>query len=583
MDIKDKNLEVNKRLVAKAIGELYYEENISPVKIDDQYKLELASGKKYYFKAIEGIWTSLTVDRYSIKREDNSGVHDVQSAAQFFIDAKEELCLTDIVLSNFLEEMNNTIVRDIYLLDKTATTSADDLLQMEEVERESYLNGHPKALLNKGRIGWNQEESALYSPEQSKGFKLHWLAINKKNSTYKFSSTTNEEEVLKESFNDMEFSRLNNLLADLSINKDDYLIIPTHPWQWNNIIKTQFIHELSNKEIIHLGEFGDTYRPQTSIRTLSNISRQSKLDIKVPLTILNTSAIRGLPKKYIEIGVTISDYLEDLVSGDTLLVNSNLTIIKERAGASFISPFFSQVKDAPYRYHEYLGVTWRDSMEIYNDKSQNIISLMTGNLLFVDDQGKAFITSLIEKSNIDTSSWLRSYFKYVVIPLYHLQNKYGISLVSHGQNIILKTKNYIPCGVSIKDFGGDLRIADEHIEKYKTIKGIDNISTLPAAHLIHDLYTGHMVTLLRFISGILRDTQSFKEIDFYKILSEEIEKYNTNNKPTKEINLLREKFERVIINTVRFQIGYGDSSERPVPKLGTDLKNPIFLGLQARK
>ncbi|PIK14875.1 IucA/IucC family protein [Halobacteriovorax sp. JY17] len=582
MDISTLYLTANKNLVAKAIGELSYEENIQPME-NDTFVLPLDSGVKYEFKAIKSIWTSLTVNASSVIRVQNGNSEEVKSAAQFFIDAKKELLLTDIVLANFIEEMNNTLIRDIHLLKKRNGVRAATLLKMSEVERESYLNGHPKALLNKGRIGWNIKENQLYSPEESEGFKLHWLAVKRDESLYLFSETTSEDEILSESLDSKEMQRLLSFLEENNVSRRDYLIIPAHPWQWENIIQTQFLFEIANKSIIPLGIFGDTYRPQVSLRTLSNITRPSNIDIKVPLTILNTSAIRGLPSKYIKIGVTISDYLEEVVTSDPILKEANVAVIKERAGASFKSPFFSQIEEAPYRYHEYLGVTWRESIETLNNEEKEISSLMTGNLLFVDDDGNSLISALIEKSRVDTSYWLSLYFKNVVIPLYHLQNKYGFSLVSHGQNIILRTKNSLPYGVAIKDFGGDLRISDEHKSKYKDIPGIENLGNLPAAHLIHDLYTGHMVTLLRFVSGILRDSHKIEEIDFYSLLAKEVEEYNTNNPPPKEINLLREKFERVIINTVRFQIGYGDSSERPIPKLGTDLDNPIFLGYKSRQ
>ncbi|CBW25438.1 putative siderophore biosynthesis protein IucC [Halobacteriovorax marinus SJ] len=582
MDLREITILVNQKLVAKALGELYYEENISAAQNNELYKLELASGASYTFKARETIWTSLIVDPNSLLRTKEGNSEQITSAAQFYIDAQEELELSDIVLANFLEELNNTVVRDIHLFNKRKNILAKDLIGMTEIERESYLNGHPKALLNKGRIGWNQSDSSHYSPEESQGFKLHWLAIRRENLTYKLSDSISESELLDESFDSEEKSKLLQELKKKEISLDEYMIIPAHPWQWDNIIQTQFNLEIAQSEIIHLGARGDLYRPQVSLRTLSNISRKSQLDIKVPLTILNTSAIRGLPKKYIQIGVTISDFLQEYLSSDSLLENANFSIIKERAGASYVSSYFAQIKDAPYRYHEYIGITWRQSMESL-ESSPEEKTLMTGTMLFVDNNNKSLVAELIEKSGLDKEAWLSLYFNKVVIPLYHLQSSYGISLVSHGQNIVLKLKNHAPHGVAIKDFGGDLRISNEFKDKYKAVEGIENIGNLPAAHLIHDLYTGHMVTLMRFVSAILEDTENFPEIKFYELLSREVEKYNNEYHPSKEINLLREKFERVIINTVRFQIGYGDSSQRPLPKLGTDLMNPIFLGHKSRK
>jgi aerobactin synthase len=36
---------------------------------------------------------------------------------------------------------------------------------------------------------------------------------------------------------------------------------------------------------------------------------------------------------------------------------------------------------------------------------------------------------------------------------------------------------------------------------------------------------------------------------------------------------------RVLVNKVRFKIGYADSHERPVPMVGDELLNPIVLGM----
>lgn len=46
--------------------------------------------------------------------------------------------------------------------------------------------------------------------------------------------------------------------------------------------------------MVSLGEFGDQWLAQQSLRTLTNASRRGGLDIKLPLTIYNTSCYRGI-------------------------------------------------------------------------------------------------------------------------------------------------------------------------------------------------------------------------------------------------------------------------------------------------
>jgi aerobactin synthase len=49
----------------------------------------------------------------------------------------------------------------------------------------------------------------------------------------------------------------------------------------------------------------------------------------------------------------------------------------------------------------------------------------------------------------------------------------------------------------------------------------------------------------------------------------------------KIFDLFLPKIPRIAINRVRLAIGYGDTNERPVPALGTELNNPLYLAEMA--
>ncbi|MBE8214583.1 IucA/IucC family siderophore biosynthesis protein, partial [Leptospira borgpetersenii serovar Ballum] len=89
-----------------------------------------------------------------------------------------------------------------------------------------------------------------------------------------------------------------------------WLPVPLHPWQWQQKIALHFLPQLARGEIIDLGVFGDEYIAQQSLRTLTNVSRRSAFDIKLPLTIYNTSCYRGIPGKYIAAGPLASRWLQ---------------------------------------------------------------------------------------------------------------------------------------------------------------------------------------------------------------------------------------------------------------------------------
>lgn len=570
----------NRELIAKALGELYYEEVLAAIEVrSGEYELKLQSGVSYQFKAQKNIWTALTVVPESILRQGEGGK---LSSAQFFIDAQTELGMDDIVLANFLEEMNNTLKRDVIILTKKQSTSASTALEMSEEDRQSLLSGHPKILLNKGRIGWSEADADAYSPESGRTFKLHWVALKKNLAISYLADHLTTQDLLAESMDERELTRLMNLIQHLGASESEYCYLPVHPWQWQRFIKTQFAFELADRSLIDLGVFGDDYRAQISLRTLTNVSRPGKLDIKLPLTILNTSAIRGLPSKYIKAGPQLSTLVADLCQSDEYLRASGMDVIKERAGISYTSEHFAQIASAPYRYHEYLGATWRENAQAKVNHPQSQ-AMMTGSLFYVDAQKQSLLGKLIAKSELSAREWLARYFRHVVLPLYHLQLRHGLGLVSHGQNIVLKLTNSAPAGVFIKDFGGDLRLNENFKERYRDHECMQALTTLPAHYLIHDLYTGHFITVLRYLSSIMRDCEGLPEIDFYALLAREVSHYHQQYPEllaSSSVNLLAPKFQRVLINRVRFKIGYGDSSARPVPELGRDLDNPLYLGWQ---
>ncbi len=70
--------------------------------------------------------------------------------------------------------------------------------------------------------------------------------------------------------------------------------MPLHPWQWQQKLPS-ISPSCARGEMVELGEFGDEYLVQQSLRTLTNASRRAPYDIKLPLTIYNTSCYRGIP------------------------------------------------------------------------------------------------------------------------------------------------------------------------------------------------------------------------------------------------------------------------------------------------
>lgn len=242
-----------------------------------------------------------------------------------------------------------------------------------------------------------------------------------------------------------------------------------------------------------------------------------------------------------------------------------------------------------------LGCIWRERAESVITSAQRPMSMAT--LMQDDGKGNACILALIDASGLSHEQWLTKLFRHVVIPVYHLMCQYGVGLVAHGQNVTLTLEDNQPVGCIIKDFHGDLRLVDEELPELDSLDDAinQNLTRLPAKYLVHDLLTGHFVTVLRFVSPWL-DTewleqnglkhQGISETKFYGLLANEIQRYQSEHShlaPRFEaFNLLSEHIDKVCLNRVKFKIGYGESNQRPLPELGEPIRNPLRMGLKAK-
>ncbi len=576
----------NTALIAKSLAELCYEEVMSAEQVTPgKYRVALASGAHYEFAARETIWTWLDIDCASVQRSYNGQRTAATDAAQFFVDAGEDLALSAATLGNLLHETANTLAADTALLESRRGITAGALAKLPDEKLQCLLDGHPKAIVNKGRIGWGAGEFAHYGTESGAGVGLVWLAVKPGVAVFGNHRDWDFACLLEQSMDKSELQRLARGCRSHGINWDEYLPLPVHPWQWERHIRHNYGGMIARGQIRYLGTFGDEYLPQVSLRTLSNLKRPAALHLKLPLTVLNTSCYRGIPGQYMACGPALSQWMQALCEEDPQLKMRETGVMQEVAGIHVPHPHHEQVAGTPYRYREMLGVTWRESPVSHCGTGERC--LMAGALLQCDDHGRSVAGALIESSGLGPRDWLQKLFDRVVVPLYHLLCRYGVGLVAHGQNLTLMLRNDVVNGVLLKDFQGDLRLAEGRFpERDGLPPSADQVlSRLPAAHLTHDLYTGHFVSVLRYLSAQLERETGLEELDFYRSLAGVLRRYQEearSNWPDMDerfasFDIFRPAMERVCINRVRLQQGYDDTGDRPVPAIGTPLENPLWL------
>ncbi len=548
--------------IAKSIEELYFEDLIELKELGEgRYEFSPCDLSVYQFQGRMGSFDNLWMDSSSLENKNQK-----LSVSKFLKDIQSITKMDDLTLAQFAEEANQTLYGDVIFLEKSEK-GISSLMNLNYHEVDSFLPGHPKIMNNKGRLGWGMDAIKSYAPESNRSFQLHWIAARKDQCLVGVSDSEDQQIFMMNAL-----SLDERKIISEKIDLEKYLIFPVHPWQWDRYIRIQFAEMIENEEIISLGPLGPSYSPQASIRTLSNRDNDKSPDMKLSLSILNTSTYRGIPRRFIENGHLLSDWFRALVQEDPFL-KEKVKIARESGAVSVSSSSFDTIEKAPARFKEMLGCICRESVPSLLEGEERAIP--TAGLFFKCNDF-SLAKSLIESSGLSAQQWVREYFDHVVIPLYHLQLKHGIGIVSHGQNIILIVKEGRPKGMILKDFHGDLRLNSSSVHLGES--AVSALTVLPPEYLIHDLITGHFVTVLRYFSRVLEESMSLREQDFYSELKKSILNYFDQGiveEPQGPMNLLREEFEKLQVNNVRFQMGYQENSGSPKPLVGRKIKNPI--------
>lgn len=571
---------VNRAAVAKAISELTYEEALSPVALDagqTRWELRLESGICYRFEAVRRIWGQLAIRPESLTR--GTDERRVDDAVGFFLDARQALDISPATFCTYAKELYNTLMADARITAERAGYSADELASLPDTALQRLLDGHPKAPANKGRLGWGLRDFEDHAPEFARGIRLFWLAAARSSIALSVDPQVSEDTLLEAALDGKELARFSKALAQAGVSSATHFALPVHPWQWQAQIAAQYAGEVASGRLIPLGVFGDPFIPQQSLRTLANARRPEALHVKLPLSILNTSAWRGVPGKYMGIGPAFSRWLDETARQDPVL--HRLRVLREVAGAFYPHPHYERVPDAPYQFCEMLGAIWRESPELGLPDGHR--PMMMGALAQRDAAGRPVASALIARSGLGHVAWLERLFDAVVVPLYHFMCRYGVGFIAHGQNVTVILEGSTPTGVAIKDFQGDADLVDQDFAELTSLPRAAQqvLKRRPPAHLLQHLQTGHFASVLRFLSEALADGDGLDERVFYATLAGCLRRYQADHPDLAQrfalFDLFKPKIPRIAINRVRLAIGYGDANERPAPALGNALDNPLHL------
>lgn len=527
----------------KMLGELSYEGMLLPTMDGGEYLLSLPDNVSYRFRARRGAFESWHVEPGSATR-DGQAAWDPRTLV---VDAREALGLTGLRLADVLAELTATVANEAARLENAPTAAA--LIAMDYDRADGHLTGHPRLVLNKGRVGFSARDREDFAPESHRTFPVTWLAVHRDFAEFRCVAELSEEQLLTEELGE----QLATFRAELS-HPDDFVLVPVHPWQADEVIGTLYAGELAEGTVIRLGESTDRYVPHQTVRTLANTSHPTRRDVKTAVSVRNTLVYRGLAQAATLAAPSVTTWLRSVSAADPLLDKEyRFELLGEIASVSVRHPLFGRLAELPYRFHETLGALWREPLRTRIGPGERALSFAA--LPYRGPDGEAVVTRLIRESGVDPSEWLDNWLDLFLTPLLHWLLRYGVGFCPHGQNLILVTdERGLPLRVAIKDFAQGVDLMDEDFPEYATLApeaGADMLRWAP--HLLaQSLFSSVFAGQLRFLAEILLDDLDYPRAALWDQVREIVRRYRDEHPETGErfdrCQLFAPDVERVTLN-----------------------------------
>jgi len=555
-------------LVAKALGEFAYEELLTPCRVDDlgRHVVELAAGVTYAFHARRGGCGAWRVEPGSVRRRAPGREESADDPVRLVLDARRELGLDGRTAAEVVRELTATQAADARLL--AAARPAGELADLPYAELEGQLTGHPSMVLNKGRLGFSGTDAARYTPEGRRPLRVVWAAAHAELASYHGLPGLSQEALLATELDPDTRRRFAAGLAAAVADPGAYLWLPVHPWQWDEVVIPLFAPCLADRRIVPLGEAPDRYLPLQSVRTLANVDDPGKRNVKLPLLIRNTLVWRGLSAAATAAAPDVTAWLLGIRDRDPFLAGRRFVPLGEVAAVAVRHAGYEEITDAPYRFHELLGAVWREPVEAFLAPGERARALAA--LLHVDEDGRALVAELVERSGLAARAWLRLLAAALLPGLLRYLYRHGVAFCPHGENtVVLFDARDVPVGVAVKDLAEDVNLLPEALPDYADLPPAAAAVLLrwPAEQLAHSIQSALVAGHFRHFAGIVADHLGLPEPEFWQLVRAEItawhERFPELADRVATFGLLAPSFDRVALN--REQLtggGFHDRSDR---------------------
>ncbi|WBL65801.1 IucA/IucC family protein [Thauera sp. WB-2] len=386
-----------------------------------------------------------------LREPDGGSAEEAADPALFLAEIVPWLEADEGRLKQFAAELLATQIKDAQTLHARGGRILRDA-DYDTVEAR-LTDGHPYHPSYKSRLGFTLDDNAAYAPEMAAVVRPLLIAVPRERCRWAVSPTRDGAGVAHALLDDADRQGFRDALARRGARPEDYLPLPVHPWQWEEVILPACHQELARGELVVIGEMAQRYLPQQSIRTLCNVDAPRQLSLKLAMNLVNTSTSRVLAPHTVVNAPVISDWLQRLVTERTDWPEplARPVILREVAGVSCTS-------SAPVQgLYGAMSCIWRESVHSHLRPGEAAVPMTA--VMHVDADGRPFVDTWVKRYGAE--SWLQRLVERAWLPVLHLLWQHGTALESHAQNMILLHEDGLPARVALKDFHDGVRFCRE--------------------------------------------------------------------------------------------------------------------------
>ena len=353
-------------------------------------------------------------------------------------------------LNEFLRELTDAMEHTALSQEAADMFHAEDspftLSSLLQVEQLSSLKDRPFHPTSRAKRGLDTNAYRNFSPEFGKEFGLDWVAVKRDYISQGWQAKEVANLILEES----ELQQLESSMLSSGLTREDYLVLPVHPWHMEYILSQVFQEEFDQGLCIPLIKGLGRFRATSSLRSLSPVSG-GRYHIKLPIGIYSLGAHRILPSHYFQNGEKGQALLQQIIDRDPIL-QEGLHLCNEKLWWGFRNPEWSLFADKL----GYLSCLIREYPD-YLIENKDVDLVPMSALAVMDSEGNVpafsqllayrYETNTQESQVLNLFHEMCQQFISTVLTCF----RYGIMPEIHGQNVLLTLQNGQISGIVLRD------------------------------------------------------------------------------------------------------------------------------------